>query len=260
MNGQRVVFVLPDPVYAWFVEQAEVNYQELPEYLRALLIQLCRNSQANLATGYNAETAQYVPLHPEVGPRSAPMSVQAPAQAPVPEPVSAPVPAPRAKSKTEDVEPADGSRATTRSGYRGVYPYGKRWAAVITVNRKQQRIGVFDTALEAAHAYDNAVRATGGVDVARALNFAAPAVPDTLRPFIERIARGEAMNRADFAAFEAAARIHDARQAQEAVIQETQLIRVLPEPLVIDEPPRTLRRRDDMFGLVPEDYEPDHGA
>lgn len=47
---------------------------------------------------------------------------------------------------------------TNRSGFKGVYLYqGKRWKAQINVNGKRVALGYYDTSVEAALAYDNAV-------------------------------------------------------------------------------------------------------
>jgi len=43
-----------------------------------------------------------------------------------------------------------------KSGHRGVEATGKKYRARITVNGKVKRLGTFDTALEAAQAYDDA--------------------------------------------------------------------------------------------------------
>jgi hypothetical protein len=81
----------------------------------------------------------------------------------------------------------------TKSGYKGVYTYGKRWQAAISEGGKQQRLGVFDTPEEAAHAYDAALIARAGGDKLAAVNF--PTENDQLRdvvePFIEKFATGD---------------------------------------------------------------------
>jgi hypothetical protein len=45
------------------------------------------------------------------------------------------------------------SVAATKSGFKGVYAYGKKWAAMARVNGKRQRIGVASTPEEAAALY-----------------------------------------------------------------------------------------------------------
>jgi hypothetical protein len=128
-----------------------------------------------------------------------------------------------------------------------VYAYGKRWQAVITVDRKQMRLGTFDSPIEAAKAYDLAVRANGGETPHRQLNFAEPSIPDTLQPFIDRLARGEDLSRAEWAEFERASLIYDAAQAGKGPIDFTEL----SAPLVVDEPPRRLRFRTDAVIVMP---------
>lgn len=49
-----------------------------------------------------------------------------------------------------------------RSGFRGVFPHGRKWRARISINRKQQHIGLFPTAKDAAVAYDAKALATFG--------------------------------------------------------------------------------------------------
>lgn len=48
-------------------------------------------------------------------------------------------------------------RKTTknRHGYKGIFPYGKRWGARICLGKRETTtIGVFDTKIQAANAYD----------------------------------------------------------------------------------------------------------
>lgn len=59
--------------------------------------------------------------------------------------------------------------ARARSGYRGVAPNHKRWAAQITVDGQMHYLGTFNTPEEAALRYDHEARACFG-DFAR-LNF-----------------------------------------------------------------------------------------
>ena len=48
------------------------------------------------------------------------------------------------------------------SGYRGVRRNGKRWVAIIVANKKAKHVGTFDTAEQAARAYDEAARELHG--------------------------------------------------------------------------------------------------
>ena len=72
----------------------------------------------------------------------------------------------RPKQDRDDVP--DPSRPfDTASGYRGVYKYGKRWAVIVSINGKNQRIGTYASAQEAAEAFDRAQISWGY----RAVNF-----------------------------------------------------------------------------------------
>lgn len=124
------------------------------------------------------------------------------------------------------------------SGYRGVYAYGKRWAAYLSIDGKRVSVGVFDTAEQAARAYDVALTSRGGNPTE--LNF--PQIPDPTRVFIDRLARGEQLSREDFIEFERASNIYDAALANKPV--QTSLITL--EPLVAEEAPKVLQRRDDV--------------
>lgn len=48
------------------------------------------------------------------------------------------------------------------SGFRGVHRWGKRWSANVSVDGTPTVVGVFDTALEAARAYDAAAKTAYG--------------------------------------------------------------------------------------------------
>ncbi len=137
----------------------------------------------------------------------------------------------------------------TKSGYKGVYAYGRRWAAVVRENGGQQRLGTFDTSDEAARAYDAYLVAQAGGDVNAAVNF--PTALDTLRdesaPFVEKFATGN-LNDLDWASWQ--------RETQGRAVPGTGPLPVLPPSAqahanapLINKPSTTLYRR----GATPDD-------
>lgn len=72
-----------------------------------------------------------------------------------------------ASGKSQKPALDDALRTTRRSlksssGYRGVHVYGKGWAACIRKDKREMRVGVFDTAEKAARAHDAAARLAFG--------------------------------------------------------------------------------------------------
>lgn len=75
--------------------------------------------------------------------------------------------------------------------YRGVYRYGKRWAAVLWVNGAQRRVGVFDDPEEASKVYERARAAfeNSGSDSGQTLDVNNPSTY-----FLEKLGRGERLS------------------------------------------------------------------
>jgi len=148
-----------------------------------------------------------------------------------------------------------GPRAS-RSGYKGVYAYGKRWEAVAYVGGRRQRLGVYDTAEAAARAYDAYLIAQTG-DPNAAVNFPGPGdtAAQTNAPFIEQFASGRQLNDIEWKQWQ---------QQQPAATVLDAPLSVRPEgpsidastPL-IDRPSKTLYRRESTPTPMRLDPDPD---
>jgi hypothetical protein len=92
--------------------------------------------------------------------------------------------------------------AKSRSGYKGVYPYGKKWAAVVSFEGQQRRVAVCDTPEDAARAYDQAMVAQvgprGAVNEIAEKGRSAAAIN---APYFARLARGERLSDVEMAAW-----------------------------------------------------------
>jgi hypothetical protein len=63
------------------------------------------------------------------------------------------------------VKPGYRRQVAALSGYRGVTRRWARWVATISVGGKPAHIGTFDTAIEAARAFDARARQLGRVNL-----------------------------------------------------------------------------------------------
>lgn len=174
---------------------------------------------------------------------------------------------PQAAETTSARGAVRGARAT-RSGFKGVHAYGKRWATVAHQGGRSQRLGVYDTAEEAARAYDQYLIARAG-DPNAAVNFPTPLdqLRDTSAPFVERFAATGQMNDIEWRQWQ------DATKGQ--VVPDPSPMPTVPPsaatidaktPLV-DRPARSLFKRDvptptpptPMIRPDPVPAEPDEG-
>lgn len=149
-----------------------------------------------------------------------------------------------------------GPRAS-RSGYKGVYAYGKRWEAVIYVGGKRQRIAVFDTAEAAARAYDSYLIGQANGDPNAAVNFPGPAdaLAATSAPFIEQFASGRKLTDIEWKQWQQ-------QQATGAALDAPLSVRPDGPPIdastpLIDRPAKSLYRRDSAPTLSAPPTEPD---
>jgi hypothetical protein len=107
-----------------------------------------------------------------------------------PQPIETPSAAPAA--------PVGIAARPSRSGYKGVYAYGKRWEAVAFVSKRRHRLSVHETPEDAARAYDMHLVAQAGGDPYAAMNFP-PDAPSALNaanppPFVEQFASGRKLS------------------------------------------------------------------
>lgn len=146
---------------------------------------------------------------------------------------------------------------TSRSGYKGVYSYGRRWEAVIYVNGRRQRLGVYDTAELAARAYDDHLVAQAG-DPSAAVNFPTAAEGDAQAsaPFIEQFASGRKLNDLEWKQWQQ-------QQATGAAVDAPLTVAPSGPPIdpgtpLIDRPAKSLYRREPTPTPVPRpDPDPD---
>jgi predicted GIY-YIG superfamily endonuclease len=148
-----------------------------------------------------------------------------------------------------------------RSGFKGVYPYGKRWTAVLSHNGSQQRLGTFDTAEAAARAYDAALVVRAGGDPTAAANFmseperAKAAEAAVEAPYLTKLQRGEQLSEFEWAAL---ARANVGAASISAPSVTTPSPADAHEPLV-DSTPKQLRRGAPLIQRpVAVPSEPDH--
>jgi hypothetical protein len=134
MTQQRKFNVLPE-LYAYLEERAERNFRSVNNELNAILAMLQTQDQRT-----TAPTQPMATVTPLFGNPTEPSDEHGPKRGPL----------------------------NTISGYRGVYPYGKRWKVVVYENGRQRRLSAYDTPQEAALAYDAYVRA---LDPQAPLNF-----------------------------------------------------------------------------------------
>jgi len=150
------------------------------------------------------------------------------------------------------------SARSTRSGFKGVYAYGKRWEAVAYVNRRRTRLGVFDTPEGAARAYDLHVISNAGGDPNAAVNFPGPAdiAAQTNAPYIEQFASGGRLSDLDWQRWQQQAPAAAAVDAPLSVRPEGAGPPIDATTPLIDRPAKSLYRREPTPTPRP-DPEPD---
>ncbi len=97
---------------------------------------------------------------------------------------------------------------TTKSGYKGVVAYGKKWAAVAYYDNKRHRLGVYATPEDAAKAYDTAMIIKNGGNPGAAVNFQNPTEQARYEEqarekyFVDKLASGQQLTPEEWKAFE----------------------------------------------------------
>jgi len=169
VKSSKITLTLPKPVLAWLQERADNKYVTPQEYLRALIIDLYASAQGVHERSYGpSEARSSLDGNGHKKPKSLP---------------------------------------GTRSGYKGVYPYGRRWAAVISMDGRQERVAVCDTPEDAARAYDQAMIARAGGDPRAAVNAIvergrAAALVD--QPYVQKLMHGQPLTDVEMAAWKRA--------------------------------------------------------
>ncbi len=146
---------------------------------------------------------------------------------------------------------------TSRSGFKGVYAYGKRWEAVAHVNGRRSRLGTYDTAEAAAHAYDDYLVAQAG-DPSAAVNFpsATEVTAQGGAPFVEQFASGRRLTDIEWKQWQQQQPVGAAIDAPLTVRDGSGPPIDATTPL-IDRPSKTLYRRDSTPTISRPDPEPD---
>lgn len=150
---------------------------------------------------------------------------------------------PQAAESTLSGSGSRGARAT-RSGFKGVHAYGKRWACVVQQNGRSQRLGVYDTAEEAARAYDQYL-ITRSSDPRAAVNF--PHDLDQTRatnaPFVERFAAGQ-IDDIEWKKWRDSTEGHAVPSTEPLPVLPPSAAKVDASVPLIDRPAKSLYRRD----------------
>lgn len=133
----------------------------------------------------------------------------------------------------------------SKTGYKGVYPYGRRFEAVVYTNGQRQRLGVYGTAEMAARAYDNHLVAERG-DPNAAVNFpsSADVTAQTSAPFIEQFASGGKLSDLDWQRWQQQAPAGPALDAPLSVRPEGSGPPIDASTPLIDRPAKSLYRRE----------------
>lgn len=168
VKAAKITLSLPKPVLAWLQEAADQRYVTSNEYIRGLIVDLYVASQGAHARSYGTVSADSAP-----------------------------------NTTAHNTPKLPG----TRSGYKGVYPYGKRWAAVVSLDGKQERVAVCDTPEEAARVYDKVLMERAGGDPRAAVNAVVERGRTALvvdAPYIAKLQHGEPLTDVELAAWKRA--------------------------------------------------------
>lgn len=130
LKPHKIVIELPQGVVDWCRQRAFEWYQTEEEYLRIAIIKMCVQDQRGIRGDMPVDASMNFV-----------------------EPLTPSAPTPLAPPPVETDSELVLQPAATVSGYRGVYPYGKKWAAFAVVDGIRQRVGTASTPKEAASIY-----------------------------------------------------------------------------------------------------------
>lgn len=161
--------------------------------------------------------------------------------------VTQPVDHPSASTATAAVA---GPRSS-RSGFKGVYVYGRRWEAVAYVNRRRRRLSVHDTAEDAARAYDAHLIEQAG-DPRAAVNFSpanAPAAAEPGTAFVEQFASQGKLSDVEWQRWQQSSGGAAAVAAGPIPVRPDGVPMIDSSTPLVDRPGKPLHRRDSSLSL-----------
>jgi Arc/MetJ-type ribon-helix-helix transcriptional regulator len=190
-RSRKISVSLPEPVLDWLRELAAQNFVTAPEYIRRLVVDIF----ATHDQGRDVEVGVEVADQPPSGVRTTTSSKRSRSQE-----VETRSPSDAITGSNSAKQQDPGSPSETR--FKGVYRYGKRWAAWIwdRDGKRMQRIGTYDSPEEAAHAHDLAAQTRYGEQSQANFPTERDQIVATAQPYLDKLA-GSGLSDAEWTAW-----------------------------------------------------------